>query len=541
MKKTCLLLLFCPLGIFGQVVFQSSNLPIVIITTNNGEQIPDEPKITAQMKIIDNGPGQTNYVNDIPNGYDGFIGIERRGSSSQDLSDKKPYAVETRDAAGENLDVPLLGMLPENDWVFMAPFNDKSLVRDALTFELARRIMPWAPHTRFVEIVLNGNYQGIYLVAESIKQDQNRLDIAKLTEADISGDELTGGYIIKFDKSTGANNDGWVSPYPPLAGSWQNTYYQFHDPKPDEIQQPQRKYIEDWTTNFENVMASPQYADTTDGYPKFIDVQSFIDFVIINEMTKNVDAYRLSTFLYKDKDSKDTRLHAGPVWDFNISMGNANYCGGDSYQDWAMDFNSLCPQDGWVIHFWWNRLWNDPAFRERFYSRWVELRSELFTDDAVVGILDSLVSVVQQAQVRNWQRWPVLDEWIWPNVFCCGTYPQHVNYLENWLRDRMDWMDGEIAILDTGEYKKDEYFKTTVYPNPSDHFLTFKYYLHYSDQMAVRVADATGRLMTTFIATTPAASGVNRYTWQHSLPQGIYFYTVLVDGKVESNGKFVVR
>ncbi len=541
MKKTWLLLLFCPLAVFAQVNFQSSNLPIVIITTTNGEQIPDEPKITAQMKIIDNGPGQTNYVNGAPNGYNGFIGIERRGSSSQDLSDKKPYAVETRDAAGENLNVPLLGMPPENDWVFMAPFNDKSLVRDALTFELARRIMPWAPRTRFVEVVLNGNYQGIYLVAEQIKRDKNRVDIATLTATDIAGDELTGGYIIKFDKSTGANNDGWVSPYPPLPGSWQDTYYQFHEPKPDEIQQPQRKYIEDWITHFENVMAAPQYADTTDGYPKYLDVQSFVDFVIINEMTKNVDAYRLSTFLYKDKDSKDPRMHAGPVWDFNIALGNADYCGGNSYQNWAMNFNNLCPQDGWVIHFWWNRLWSDPAFRQRFYSRWVELRSGLFTDDAVVGILDSLVGVVQQAQVRNWQRWPVLDEWVWPNVFCCGTYPQHVHYLENWLLNRMDWMDGEVATLDTGEYKKDEYFKTAVYPNPSDNFLTFKYYIHYSDQVTIRIADATGRLMATFFTPTPDVSGENRYTWQHNLPQGIYFYTVFVDGKTESNGKFVVK
>lgn len=541
MKQIWTFLLFPPLSIYCQVNFQSSDLPIIVITTDGGEAIPDELKITAQMKVIDNGPGQTNHVNGAPNGYNGFIGIERRGSSSQDLSPKKPYAVETRDASGENLNVPLLGMPPENDWVFMAPYNDKSLVRDALTLELARRIMPWAPRSRFVELVLNGEYQGVYLVAEKIKRDKNRVDIADLTDTDISGDELTGGYIVKFDKSTGATNDGWISPYPPLAGSWQNAYYQFHDPKPDEIRPEQQQYIENWVTGFEDVMASPNYADSLEGYPKFIDVQSFVDFVIINEMTKNVDAYRLSTFLYKDKDSKNPHLHAGPVWDFNIALGNANYCDADRWQGWAMDFNNLCPDDGWVIHFWWNRLWADPSFRQRVGQRWQELRGTLFADENVTDALDSLVGVVQQAQGRNWQRWPVLHDWVWPNFFCCGTYPQHVGYLKDWLLSRLHWMDGEVTVLDTGEYKASDYFKTKVYPNPSDDELTFKYYVRYSAQVRFRVFDAMGRPVASFFAPTPTANGEHRCTWRHRLTQGLYFYTVYVDDRVKSNGKFVVR
>lgn len=541
MKKTLILLLFCPFAAIGQVILQSSDLPIVVITTNNGEPIPDEPKITAQMKVMDKGPGQLNFVSDPPNGYNGFIGVERRGSSSQDLSDKKPFAVEIRDANGDDLDVPLLGMPAEADWVFIAPFNDKSLIRDALALELARRIMPWAPRTRFVELIINGEYLGIYLVTEKIKRGKDRVDISKLTETDITGDDVTGGYIIKMDKSTGSQVDGWVSPYPAQAGSWQSTYYQYHYPKPEDIQPAQKQYIEDWITEFENIMASPDYMDTANGYSKYLDVQSFIDFVIINELTKNIDAYRLSTYFYKDKESTDNRLHAGPVWDFNIAMGNANYCNGESYLGWAMDFNDHCIQDGWIIHFWWKRLWDDPAFRQRLSDRWQELRGNLFTTPKVVGLVDSLSGVLDQSQVRNWQRWPVLNQWVWPNANCCGTYEQHVDYLHDWLVSRLQWIDGKMIALNTGEYHPDDYFKTVLSPNPSDDNLTFTYYVRRSEQVRIQIYDAAGRLLDDIYTPTPAVNGENKFTWRHSLMQGIYFYVVFVDDRVESNGIFAVK
>lgn len=541
MKITWTLLLFFPCIAFSQVNFQSSNLPIVVITTPNGQAIPDEPKITAQMQVIDNGAGLINHLSDPPNGYNGLIGIERRGSSSQDLSDKKPFAVETRDADGNDLDVPLLGMPAEADWVFLAPYNDKSMVRDAFTHELARQLLPWSPRTRFVEVVLNGNYQGIYLVAEKIKRGKDRVDIAKLDELDVAGDELTGGYIIKMDKTTGTQIDGWVSPYPAQAGSWQSTYYQYHYPKPEDIQPAQKQYIQNWVTTFENLMASPNYADTVNGYSKYLDVESFIDFVLINELTKNVDGYRLSTFLYKDKDSKDPRMHAGPVWDFNIAMGNANYCSGDTYTGWAMDFNDVCIQDGWIIHFWWQRLWDDPVFRKKVANRWIELRGGLFKTDNITGIVDSLEGVVDQAYARNWLRWPVLYEWVWPNVFCCGSYQQHVDYLNNWLINRLQWMDGKFTTTNGGDYIPGEYFKTVVFPNPSDNELNFKCYVRRTDEINIRIYDAAGRHMGNFLAPPPAQNGENHYNWQHSLLQGFYFYTVLINGSVESNGKFIVR
>lgn len=535
MKRFLLALFLCPLALYAQVNFQSSNLPIVLIETN-GQAIPNDPKITATMHIIDHGPGQVNHINDAPNHYNGYIGIEQRGSSSNDLSDKKPYGVETRDAAGEDLDFPLLGMPEESDWVFMAPFNDKSLIRDALTLELARRIMPWASQTRFVELILNGEYQGIYIVVEKIKRDKNRVDISKLTENDIAGDELTGGYIVKLDKSTGTPSAGWSSPY----NYPYNAYYQIDYPKIDDIKPEQADYIRNWMTDFEAVMAGNDYADPDHGFAQYLDVESFVDFAIINEITKNVDGYRLSTYLYKDKDSKDPRLHAGPVWDFNIALGNANYCGGDLYYGWAIDFNDQCPADGWQIPFWWNRMWDAPSFREKVKNRWFELRASTFSDAAIHGLVDSLLNVVDEAQVRNFQQWPVLDHWLWPNAYCCGTYQQQTNYLDTWLDNRIAWLDGSMTTLYLGEYIPADFFAPIVFPNPNHGNMTFKYYAHHGDYIQIEIFDAMGR-QTDYVLESAVLNGTHTYAYQASLSQGVYFYTFRINGKYEGRGKFVVQ
>ena len=536
MKRLLLALFLLPLVLHAQQVnFQSSNLPIVLIGTN-GQAIPNEPKITATMRIIDNGPGQINHLTGTPNHYDGYIGIELRGSSSLDLSDKKPYSVETRDAEGEDLDFPLLGMPAESDWVFMAPFTDKSLIRDALTLELARRVMPWASRTRFVELVLNGEYQGIYIVVEKIKRDKNRVDISKLEPEDVAGDDLTGGYIVKLDKTSGGPSEGWQSPY----GIPYNPYYQIEYPKLEDITPEQSTYIREWVNDFEFTMTTDDYDDPVNGYSKYIDVESFVDFAIINEITKNVDGYRLSSYFYKDKDSENNLLHAGPVWDFNIALGNADYCGGNLYYGWAKDFNDQCPNDGWNISHWWTRLWDTPSFRAKVQSRWFELRGGAFSNTAIDGVVDSLFGVVQEAQVRNFQRWPILQDWVWPNVFCCGSYQQHSNYLVNWLDDRIAWLDGSMTTLYVGEYIPTQYFPPAVYPNPNAGNMTFEYYARHGGLIQIEIFDATGR-QTDYVESSVFYNGQHTYAYQAPLSPGVYYFTFRIDGKQESSGKFVVQ
>ena len=192
--------------------FSFSHLPIIVVNTS-GQEIPNEDKITAHMGIIDNGPGETNYLSDPYNHYDGFIGIEIRGSSTTWFP-KKQFAVETRDSLGENNNISLFGMPEENDWIFNAPYTDKSLMRNVIIYKMARDAGRYASRTHYFELVINGDYKGLYVMFEKVKRDDNRVAVSKLEPDETTGDDLTGGYIIKIDKWDGEKVGGWYSEPP---------------------------------------------------------------------------------------------------------------------------------------------------------------------------------------------------------------------------------------------------------------------------------------------------------------------------------------
>ncbi len=319
----------------GTVVFTSSNLPIILIDTHS-QTILDEPKITADMKIIYNGEGQRNSITDTAYNYNGKIGIEIRGSSSQ-MFPKKQYGFETRDTSGNGIDISLLGFPAETDWIIFAAYNDKTLMRDALAYTLSRNIGRYASRARYCELVLNGQYWGVYILFEKIKRGKNRVNISKLDATSITGDALTGGYIIRIDK-VGFGDAGWYSPFSPYGAPYRTILYQYYYPKPENIVQEQKTYIRNFIISFETMMYNPDYADTINGYPKYLDVGSAVDYLLLNELTRNVDAYRLSAYMFKDKDSKGGKLNIGPSWDFTNSLGNCNY-----YNAWYTE--------GWQIMF----------------------------------------------------------------------------------------------------------------------------------------------------------------------------------------------
>ena len=425
----------------AQVDLTSSNLPIVIIDTGN-ETIPDEPKIHAWLGIIDNGPGEINYITDPFNDYDGHIGIEVRGSSSQWFP-KKNYGFETRDASGDNLNVSLLGMPEENDWILHGPYSDKSLIRNVLIYKIAAEMGWYASRVKFCEVVLNDDYRGVYVLMEKIKRDGSRVDIEKLDPDETGDDDITGGYIIKVDKIEGDETDGWYSTFPPLPGSWQSIYYQFHYPDEDDINPFQRGYIQDYIYQFESTMDGADIADPETGYPAYLDVPSAIDFMILNELSKNVDGYRLSSFLYKDAEEDGGAMVTGPIWDFNLAFGNADYCDGSTIEGWELDFP--CSDDGFQNPFWWRKLFEDPLFQDALSSRWSELRSGLLSHASITSLVDSLTNHLGEAIDRNFDRWPVLNEYIWPNNYVGGNYENEIDYLLNWSSDRFLWMDSQLS------------------------------------------------------------------------------------------------
>ncbi|MBN2423473.1 MAG: CotH kinase family protein [Calditrichaceae bacterium] len=431
----------------AQVTLESSNLPIVIINTN-GQNIPGDHKITADMGIIYNGAGQINHMTDSLNNYNGKIGIEIRGSSSQ-MFPKKQYAVETRDEYGENLNVSLLDLPEENDWILYAPYSDKSLMRNVLLYHLSNQIGLYASRSKFCELVLNGDYKGVYVLFEKLKRDKNRVDISKLDSTEISGDDLTGGYIIKIDKTDGEEVSGWYSEYKPVEGSSARIFYQYHYPKPDEIVQEQKDYIREFIDHFEDAMYEWDYTDPVSGYQNLIDAASFVDFLLLNEIGKNVDGYRLSAFFNKDKDSKNSLLFAGPVWDFNLAFGNANYYDGWLSNGWQYEINRLASfqYDTYKIPFYWERLTNDSAFVTHIVNRWKELRSACFNPDTIYSFIDETIIYLSEAQERNFLQWPILDEYVWPNYYVGGSYANEISYLKNWIEDRINWMDDMLLDM----------------------------------------------------------------------------------------------
>lgn len=286
----------------------TTTLPLVVFETPGGMPIPDEPKITAHMKIIDHGPPRTNQESDSGNVYDGRVGIEIRGVYSDSLP-QKPYGFETRDSTGENLNVSLLGMPAENDWILLTNYNDKSFLRNALAGYIFRKMGHYAPRTCHVEVVVNGSCEGIYVLTEKIKRDRNRVDIARLDPDQNSRDEVTGGYIFKNDYYS--DSDSWISAYPPFTRPDKSVFFVYYYPDPDDITEPQKQYLQEYVNAFEKVLHGEGFTDPQTGYPAYIDVVSFRDYFILSEVTRNVDAYKKSRYFFKDRESNGGKIHSG--------------------------------------------------------------------------------------------------------------------------------------------------------------------------------------------------------------------------------------
>ncbi|MCE7923680.1 MAG: PKD domain-containing protein [Haliscomenobacteraceae bacterium CHB4] len=428
--------------------FSSSDLPIIRISTG-GQPIPNEPKIDAQMEVIDNGPGQRNYLSQTDYAFAGPIGVELHGNSTQGFP-KKSLRLETRDSLGDDLDVSLLGLPESSDYVLSANFSDKTLMRNALAYDLSRRLGQYASRTRFCEVVVDNTYQGVYLLTEKIKRGKNHVDIPKLSEADTTGVALTGGYIVKIDWNS---SPGWTSPFSQPNSPNIYTYFQHEYPQWDEMHPAQTGYIRRYVDSFEVALAGAEFQDALSGWRRFADEKSFLDFLYVNEMSRNVDGYRLSTYFHKQRDDKGGKLRMGPVWDFDLAWYNADYCNNWLTAGWAFDINYVCPDAG--VPFWWERLMQDTLYTQNLACRWQSLRASTLRTDSIFGAIDSMAAVVQEAQARNFQYWPILGVYVWPNPGALpDTYAGEVQKMKNWIADRLDWLDFSfetfLPALDAG-------------------------------------------------------------------------------------------
>jgi subtilisin-like proprotein convertase family protein len=413
-----------------------SKLPIVMIKSQ-GEVVRDEPKSKVKMGIIDNGSDNLNHPTDPWNAFDGYAGMEYRGRSSQRHS-KVSFGIETRDSVGQKPKAQKLLDLPkESEFVLTANYSDKSLMRNVLAFDIARKMGHYVPRMRFVDLIIDGEYRGVYLLGEKIKRGKNRVDISKLDKDDNAGDSLTGGYIIKTDWKQGANNDGWESKFYPLRSD-ELQYWLFHYPEADDITDPQRAYIHAFVDSFE-VACDQGLTDEMRGYRHFIDVPSFIDVMIVAELAKNVDAYWLSSYYYKDRNSKGGKLKAGPIWDYDLGFGNFEYHYGYSPSGWHWEEYGTTSDH---IPAWWAFLARDPSFQDEMKCRWLELRKGILSQEKLFAVIDSAAATIDASQEENFQVWQILGEYVWPNAKPYEPdFAGEVRRIKYWLVTRMAWMD----------------------------------------------------------------------------------------------------
>jgi hypothetical protein len=465
-----------------------SHLPLIVIETG-GQNIDADSKITARLKVIDNGPGALNSTFQNGTDYDGNTGIKIRGQSSQ-MFPKKSYSLELRSRSGADTTASLLGMPGEEDWVLYAPYSDKTMLRNALTFHLGSRLGGWQPRNKWCEVYLNGNYIGIYQLMESIKRDSNRVDINKLKPDELSGDDLTGGYIIKADKIDFGSVD-FFQIFPSVHYRNSDNYrFTYVYPKYEEILEAQKSYIKKFVTDAENSLNGSSFSDPTAGFRKYMDVNSFVDFQIIQELVNNVDGYRFSTFFYKDKDSKGGKLHAGPLWDFDLCYGNEDYIDLNLDTDiWL--YSKFDDKYGGRMH-WWSRLMEDLGYRGVFVTRWKEIRKGTFSTDSIMTYLDSTIDYLGDAIDRNFARWPVIGHYVWPNYFVGESYEEEVGYMKGWITARVNWMDANIMLAEnvSENYSRNEIL---VFPNPVRDLINLYFYLSFSGGIRIEMFDLMGR------------------------------------------------
>jgi hypothetical protein len=385
-----------------------------------------------------------NWINPNIINHRGHISIKYRGNSSFDASAKKPFSLKTQDETLSNIDVNLLGIGADKDWELIAPYNDRSLIRDMLVFNLMHPYLDYTPGGKYCELVLNGVYQGIYILVAKVDRGDNRIDLPK---PGASGNNLTGGYQLEIDR-----NDEpvfWCNYHPrDLYGNSlnQNTCYQYKYPEYEDYtdgMMTQKSYIENRVHQFEDAVASADFKDAERGYRKEVDVTSLIDVMLAQEFTHNVDGYRLSSPFYKYRDSKDPRFKF-TIWDFNISMGNADYYEGWRTEGWQWNMNRLSNGDANMIPFFFKRVLEDEVFRMEMRERWAHFRQTEFSDQSIQNKIDSLQTLLSEATTRNFTAWPYWGSSVWPNYYVSNSWADELNYLKAWIKKRLAWMDSQL-------------------------------------------------------------------------------------------------
>lgn len=440
----------------------TSDIPYLVIDTK-GNEILYEPKTAASLKIYQ----KKKLV------QQQSITLKYRGKTSFRLSDKKSYNVGSVDDAGKGLNVSFFGLPAEQDFRLIGHVVnltdkyiwDKSLIFNYIGYELSRKIGKYASKGQLVEIEINGAYQGVYFFCEKLNRSVNRINIKSLNA---SSSNISGGYILKIDKAdSGPENNtkptsyfmtNWVDdatynaynsfrskydinrklleilPFQPAyhPSKYLETYFTYEYPSADNITSAQKQYLANYVDQFEKALIEDNFASANRTYTNFVDLDSFVDFFILTELCRNVDSYRLSTYLQKDVDGK---LAMGPIWDLNIGFDEGTRI---PMNDWVANYNSYVLNDAWMVPFWWPRLLEDAQFRTKIKTRWQALRKSELSSANMLQLVDQTNQLLTSngAVKRNYAIW---DK---------GQTVNHtiaINNLKQFLENRSNWMDQKIG------------------------------------------------------------------------------------------------
>lgn len=456
----------------------SSNLPIIVLDsfsvpvdsyTTEGSR----PHRLSQAVVIDRNPTAAAPDNDralITGAVDfqGRCGVHVRGETSADFA-QKSYAWEFWNNENEDKNASVLGMPAESDWVLHAPYTDKTLMRNFLTYDLMRQLNGTgaAMGVKFVEVFFNqdnttvseSDYRGVYVLMEKIKRGGDRIDIEKIPELSTDPAIISGGYLFRKDKT-----DPGVVTFDTTSGQ------QFQFVEPDLPNATQKNWLNAYVNNFEAALNGSNFADPTTGYAAYINPQSFIDNQWFVEITKQIDGYRLSTYFTKDRSGK---ISCAPVWDYNLSLFNADYNTGDVHSGWYYS------QLGSADYYYWPRLLQDPNYKIKHWDRYWELRRSLFAGQTLATRIDGLAAqltngsttpvtnnmatqapLAESPAMRHYRKWPILGTYVWPNAPNVGartkfwngptltptTYTAadaEVDAMKSFLMQRLNWIDDQ--------------------------------------------------------------------------------------------------
>jgi hypothetical protein len=401
----------------SDVLAANSNLPYVIVDTF-GDGVPGPTGGFGDVFIAIFEPGTDGRSNLTSNmTLTTRAGIHIRGSSSAGFY-KKQYRVEFWDEYNEDRRIEVLGMPAEADWIFYGPGPyDRNLMSNPLMYDLSNQTGQYAVRCQYVEMYLNANggdvtaadYVGLYVIMEVIESGDDRLDIDGLSTG-AGGVPVSGGFIWKNDRG---------SPYV----------------EPELPTTAQSIYINSWINGLENAALSTNFRDPVLGYAAWAEVATFIDHNMLNMLAMNVDALRLSGYYYKDTD---TKLMAGPIWDFDRSLDSTD--GRDDNSRWwygTGDSTRYFDDDavyGDRSQYWWSRMFDDPDFVTAYIDRWFELRKTVFSLDNIYATINAHAAQITEAAARDYARW---------SASRYTNFAGEVNHLKDWLNNRIAWIDSQ--------------------------------------------------------------------------------------------------